>query len=273
MKYLYLALLQGLTEFIPVSSSGHLVFFQKVFGFQEPLLCFDIILHLATALAVIIFLKNDLHLIIQDTFLALKQLISGKSFIMVWQEHKNFKLGVFVCVAIIPAIIFGLLFNTIIESMFGSLRFIGVAFLCTGTVLFITKYAKQETRHDFNFKDALSIGLAQAIAIFPGISRSGLTISSGMLRGLDKNLAARFSFILSVPTIIAAGAYQLKDGIGEINISFLVLSLSFAIAFLSGYISLIFLSKLIAKAKFHYLAYYCWTMGVITIFLTVFYYK
>ncbi|MFH1062680.1 MAG: undecaprenyl-diphosphate phosphatase [Candidatus Omnitrophota bacterium] len=273
MKYIYLALLQGLTEFLPVSSSGHLVFFQKVFGFQEPLLCFDIILHLATALSVIIFLKKDLQLIIYDTVIAIKQIIKGKNFSIVWQEYNNFRLGVFVCVAIAPAIIFGLFFHAMIESMFSSLKLVGVSFLGTGTVLFITKYAKQNSRHDFNLKDALSIGLAQAVAIIPGISRSGLTISSGILRGLDRNLAARFSFILAVPTIIAAGVYKLKHGIGEINISILILTISFLVAFLSGYVCLIFLSKMIAKAKFHYFAYYCWFMGLISIFLTIFYYR
>jgi undecaprenyl-diphosphatase len=273
LKYIYLALLQGLTEFIPVSSSGHLVFYQKVLGFKEPLLCFDIILHLATALAVIIFLRKDLQLILVESFIAIKQLILGKKFTSVCKENKNFLLGIFICVSITPSIIVGLLFHKIIESMFNSLELVGVTFLCTGTILFITKYARQKNRQDLNFKDAISIGLAQCVAITPGISRSGSTIACGMLRGLDKNLAARFSFILAVPTIIAAGVYQLKHGIGEINISLSILCLSFFVAFLSGYISLIFLSKMIAKAKFHYFAYYCWFMGIISIFLAIFYYR
>jgi len=272
LKYLYLALLQGLTEFLPVSSSGHLVFYQKVFGFNEPLLCFDIILHLATALSVIVFLKNDLKNIITETFFSLKQVINGKKVIDVWQENSNLRLGVLVGIAIVPAIIFGLLFNNIIESMFGSLKLVGITFLVTGTILFLTKYTNQKTRSDLNLKDALSIGLVQAMAIIPGISRSGSTIACGMFRGLNKNLAARFSFILAVPTILAAGVYKLKHGIGEINISISIIFVAFFIAFLSGYISLIFLSKMIAKAKFHYFAYYCWMMGAISIYLTIFYY-
>jgi len=272
LEYLYLALFQGLTEFLPVSSSGHLVFYQKIFGFQEPLLCFDIILHLATALSVIVFLKNDLKKILSETFSALKQIIDGKNFLTVWQEHAMFRLGGFVCIAILPAIFVGLLFSDIIEGMFGSLRLVGLTFLITGTILFLTQFARQGNRDDFNMKDALLIGLAQAIAIVPGISRSGSTIACGMFRGLDKNLAARFSFILAVPTILAAGIYKLMHGIGEINISILVLCSSFFIAFLSGYVSLVFLSKMIAKAKFHYFAYYCWLMGGISIFLTIFYY-
>ncbi len=272
MKYLYLALLQGLTEFLPVSSSGHLVFYQKVFGFQEPLLCFDIILHLATTLSVIIFLKNDLKKIFIETFVSLKQVINGKSFVSVWQEHAMFRLGVFVFVAILPAVLFGLMFSDMIEKMFGSLKLVGVTFILTGTILFLTKFVGKNNRKDFRLKDALFIGLAQAISIIPGISRSGSTIACGMFRGLDKNLAARFSFILAVPTIIAAGIYKLMHGIGEINISIVVLGVSFFIAFLSGYVSLFFLSKMIAKAKFHYFAYYCWLMGCISIFMAVFYY-
>jgi len=272
LKYLYLALLQGLTEFLPVSSSGHLVFYQKVFGFQEPLLCFDIILHLATALSVIIFLKKDLKTIMAETFISLKQIISGKKFIFIWQENSSFRLGILIFIAILPAIVFGLLFSNIIEVMFGSLKLVGITFLFTGTILFLTKYANQKTRSEFNLKDALIVGLAQAVAIIPGISRSGSTIACGMFRGIDKNLAARFSFILAVPTIIAAGIYKLKHGIGEINLSILMIIISFCVAFLSGYISLIFLSKMIAKAKFHYFAYYCWLMGAISIYLTIFYY-
>jgi undecaprenyl-diphosphatase len=267
LKYIFLALLQGLTEFLPVSSSGHLVFYQKIFDFQEPLLLFDIILHLATALSVIVFLKKDLAVIIFDSIKGCQKIVSGEKFKTVFKMNGGFRLAVLVLLAMVPSIIFGLLLNEFADKLFGSLKVISVTFLINGGILFATKIISQGKRDKINLKDALFIGIMQAIAIFPGISRSGSTIACGIFRGLDKNSAARFSFILSVPTILAAAIFKLKDGLGAINVGFITLSFSFLVAFISGYFSLIVLSKMIARAKFHYFAYYCWLMGIISLVL------
>ncbi|MCP4650652.1 MAG: undecaprenyl-diphosphate phosphatase [PVC group bacterium] len=271
MEYFLLALFQGVTEFVPVSSSGHLVFFQRIFGFEEPMLAFDIILHLATTLAVIVFLYKDLCVMLKEVFLALKSCIKGKALREVWREFTYLRICVFMAAALIPAIIIGVALKDIIENLFGSMRFVGIAFIITGCVLFITKRLSSNNREmkNMNIKDALIIGIAQAAAIMPGISRSGMTIASGIFRGLDKNVAARFSFMLSIPTILAASVYQLKDGLGELGVSMPVMTGSFLIAFISGYIALVVLSKMISKAKFHYFSYYCWTMGIITIILSI----
>ncbi len=266
LHYLFLACLQGVTEFLPVSSSGHLVFFQEIIGFEEPLLSFDIILHLATVLAVLVFLRKDLFLMLQEWGLAFKKVAQGKSFKEVWSELEYLRMFVFVAVALIPAILVGLIFHSIIDNMFNSLRVITVSFFITGTVLFLTRgKGTPKNKRQLTLIDAFLIGLAQAVAIIPGISRSGMTISSGIFRGINKELAARFSFLLSIPTIAAAAIYKLKDGMGEISISNFELSLSFLFAFLSGYFTLLILSKMIARAKFHYFSFYCWGMGVVCI--------
>lgn len=266
LRYLFLACLQGLTEFLPISSSGHLVFFQEIIGFEEPLLSFDIILHLATVLAVIVFLRRDLYMIFKEWVLAFRKASKGVSLKEVWSELEYLRLFIYIFVALIPAILAGLFFHSVIDNMFNSLQVITVSFFVTGTILFLTKgRGDLNKKKQLTFIDSIVIGIAQAIAIIPGISRSGFTISSGIFRGLNNEMAARFSFLLSIPTIAAAAIYKLKDGLGEMSIGKLELSLSFIVAFLSGYLTLLILSKMIAKAKFHYFSFYCWGMGFVCI--------
>ncbi|MCG2712603.1 MAG: undecaprenyl-diphosphate phosphatase [Candidatus Omnitrophica bacterium] len=266
MRYLFLACLQGVTEFLPVSSSGHLVFFQEIIGLKEPLLTFDIILHLATMFSVIVFLRKDILSILKESVIAFNKVVKGTSLKEVWSEFEYLRLFVFVIAAIIPAVLIGLLFHRYIEEMFSSFQVITLSFFATGTILFFTKgKGTHDKKKQLTLIDSLIIGLAQAVAIIPGISRSGLTISSGIFRGLDKELAARFSFLLSIPTIAAAAIYKLKNGLGELSIGNLELGLSFLAAFLSGYFALSVLSKMVARAKFHYFSFYCWGMGFICI--------
>lgn len=267
MKFIFLALLQGITEFLPVSSSGHLVFYKKAFGLNEPLLIFDIILHIATALSVIVFLRKDLKLIFLESFFAINRLCRGDKFSDVWEKQNNFRTAVLVLAAFVPTVLVGLLLNQFADKLFDSLKVISITFFITGLILFSTKILKPIQKNRVNILDAFLIGIVQAIAIIPGISRSGTTISCGIFRGIEKNISARFSFILAVPTVLAAGIYKLKDGFGQLNISTVTLLVSFAVAFLSGYVSLVILSKMIARAKFHYFAYYCWLMGAACIYL------
>ncbi len=270
IQYILLAFVQGLTEFIPVSSSGHLIFFQTVLGIKEPMLVFDVMLHVATTLAVIIFLRRELLLIIQEILMVMRNCVKGEGMAQSLRQFDHAKLSVLIIIAFIPAVIFGLFFHSLIEKMFTSLRVVGVSFCITGFILFITKYSRSEKGlKQVNFTDACVIGIAQALAIIPGISRSGATISAGLYRKLDKELAAKFSFLLSLPTILAAAVYKLKDGIGQVNIDGAVLALSFITAFISGYITLVILSKMIARARFHYFSYYCWLMGIISIIISV----
>ncbi|MDR1868389.1 MAG: undecaprenyl-diphosphate phosphatase [Treponema sp.] len=192
-----LGIVQGLTEFLPVSSSGHLVLLQKIFGITEPTLFFDTMLHTGTLLAVFAVLWRDIWEI-------LKRIIQP--------------LTGFLILATIPAVAAALVFGDIIEHAFESGKFLGVCFLLTSVFLFfsemVSKHAAAGTlkkREDMNWQDAIFIGVMQAVAIAPGISRSGATISGALLRGLDRDFAARFSFLMSIPAILGAVVLQTKD--------------------------------------------------------------
>jgi len=190
-----LGVVQGLTEFLPVSSSGHLVLLQKIFGISEPALFFDTMVHAGTLAAVVVVLWKDIWAI-------LRKIVQP--------------LTAYLILATVPAVIFALLFKKNIEAAFESGRFLGPAFLLTAALLVAAELLSRQAgkRGEFkkmNWFDALVIGLLQAAAIAPGLSRSGATISGALFRKLDRDFAARFSFMLSIPAILGALVLQLWD--------------------------------------------------------------
>ena len=205
MNVLYailLGIVQGLTEFLPVSSSGHLVLLKKLFGINAPGLFFDTMLHLGTLIAVFVVLWKDIWEI-------LKKIIQP--------------LTLFIIIGTIPAVIFALIFGDIIENAFDTGKYLGFCFLITSALLitaeFLAKQGHAKKEHPGSFKnaqnmkwyDALVIGIIQAVALAPGISRSGATISGALSRKLDRDFTARFSFLLSIPAILGALVFQAKD--------------------------------------------------------------
>jgi undecaprenyl-diphosphatase len=201
---LILGVVQGITEFLPVSSSGHLVLLQKIFGIEEPVLVFDTAVHAGTLIAVLVVLRRDILNI-------LRRIVQP--------------LTLYLIIATIPAVIAALLFKRFIEGAFASGAFLGAAFLLTSALLLLseTLYRRKSTQargqDKMNWLDALVIGLLQAVAVFPGLSRSGATISAGLFRKLDRDFAARFSFLLSIPAILGALVLQVKNlaGAGTID--------------------------------------------------------
>ena len=198
---LILGVVQGITEFLPVSSSGHLVLLQKIFGITEPALVFDTAVHGGTLIAVMVVLRRDIWNI-------LRRIIQP--------------LTLYLIIATIPAVIIALLFKNLIEGAFASGAFLGFAFLVTAALLFFSdklcrRYEKDlsgkppRAQGEIKWADALIIGLLQAAAIVPGISRSGATISAALSRRLDRNFAARFPFLLSIPAILGALVLQSRD--------------------------------------------------------------
>ena len=196
-----LGAVQGLTEFLPVSSSGHLVLLQKVFGVSEPALFFDTMLHVGTLAAVFVVLWRDIWAILRRLF----QPLTG-----------------YLIIATLPAVVFALILKDTIETAFESGKFLGFAFLITSALLIISellaKWSKNGTKKSetgpagrMNWLDALIIGVLQAVAIIPGVSSSGATLSGALSRGLDRDFAARFSFLLSIPAILGALVLQVKD--------------------------------------------------------------
>jgi len=234
-----LAIVQAMTEFLPVSSSGHLALVSNLIS--SPNLFFFTALHLASLLAVLIFTRKEIV-----------NLISFR------KEYR--KLWIYLIIATIPAGIVGLLFNDQIENAFNSLLFLGTAFIFTGIVLLLTKFAR--VRGKFNWKNSLFIGLMQMIALFPGVSRSGMTISAGLFSGIDREKAARFSFLLFIPVSLAAFALELKDAYFSLS-----LAVSFLICFILSLVFLKILTILVKRGKFWIFAFYCWLIGIITLTL------
>jgi undecaprenyl-diphosphatase len=200
VQALVLALMQGVTEFLPISSSGHLIVFPKLFGWEDQGLAFDVAVHVGSLLAVLAYYRAELALIIRDT---LQNLFGGAS-----TEHS--KTGWRVVLATIPVGVVGLLFGNIIESSLRNPTYIALAMILFALLMWwIDRYNCQvRDVDDLNWKDALLIGCAQAVALMPGVSRSGMTITMALLLGLKREAAAHISFLMAIPVIVLAGAYK-----------------------------------------------------------------
>lgn len=249
IKIITLGIVQGVTEFLPVSSSGHLVILQYFFEIQEGL-TLDVFLHFGTLLAVMIVYWDD---------------IIG----MVTLKPEYRKLTYYVLLGSVPAGVIGILFEDIFEHLFSTLIVVGFALLVTGLLLWLSDRIAIEEREleDMNLVDAVVVGCAQAFAIIPGVSRSGSTIVVGLFKGLDRKLAAKYSFLLSVPVIGGATLLQVKDlvTVGLNNITLMELMIGTLSATIAGYFSIKLLLKLINQEKLSMFAYYCWILGLTVI--------
>lgn len=252
VQALVLGAVQGLTEFLPVSSSGHLVIFQHLFNLSEGPLTFDVLVHLGTLVAVFIAFWDDIAGILRRPFSKLTYLI---------------------IIGSIPAGVIGFLLAPYFEKAFQSLLVVGVGLIFTGFVLKVSEHLANskmglKLADETGYGDALFIGLLQALAIIPGISRSGSTIAAGLIAGLDRDFAARLSFLFSIPVILGAGVFQLKDvaagGIGSLDI------LPYIIGFLSaaifGYFAIKIVMQLVRSGRLSVFSYYVWIVGALVIF-------
>jgi undecaprenyl-diphosphatase len=259
-QVILLGIIQGLTEFLPVSSSGHLVFFQSLFGMKEPQIFFDVMLHLGTLLAVVVFFRTDIWKIAQGLGAILKK------------RHKNspqVKLFLLIIIATLPTGLMGILFKGWFESLFSKPKVVGGMLLITGSVLWFTRWTKKEGRplEHMRWLDAILIGIAQGVAIIPGISRSGATISTGLFLGLDRELSGKFSFLLSIPAILGATLLEFRkmDAGQELWATLIGTFIAFGI----GILSLLFLMKIIKVGKVFSFSYYCWSLGIIMIIFSL----
>ena len=249
IEVVILSVIQGLTEWLPISSSGHLVVFQQVFGIEAPLLL-DIMLHFGTLIVIIIVFQKEILKII-------KALINRD-----FKSEKG-KLGLLLIIGSIPIAIIGMIFFDIIESFFSNLFVVGIALVLSGFIIFFSE--KRLGKKKITLLDSFLIGIAQAIALIPGISRSGVTISVGLLGRIDRHKVFNYSFLLAIPAILGATIFESKELIlGTIDP--ILLSLGIIISTAIGYVSLIFLNKIIIMEKFHLFAYYCWLFGILVIF-------
>jgi undecaprenyl-diphosphatase len=250
-----LGVIQGVTEFFPVSSSGHLVLFQNLFGLKEPQIFVDVMLHVGTLISLVVFLRQELLRLFKGFLLLVKKP----------QEHyadPSVKLLFSLAVASIPTALMGYFFSDFFESLFASLRTVGVALVFTGCFLFLTRWARPRKR---NFlAHPFIIGVLQGAAIVPGFSRSGLTIGGAMFLGWKREDAARFSFLLSIPAIGGAALFQLRK-IDPGSQPWPIILTGVAVSAVVGYIALSLLVSVINRGKFHVFSYYCFMIGIAAI--------
>jgi undecaprenyl-diphosphatase len=268
LQSIILGIIQGITEFLPISSSAHLVITPYLLGWHIPAqdaFIFDVLVQLGTLLAVIIYFRKDLYRIIVSV---INGLIHRQPF-----SDPMSRLGWLLVLATIPAVIAGALFKNLVEQAFGSPLAAALFLLGTALLLVIAERLGKRARQldTITWVDALIIGLFQMVSLFPGISRSGSTISGGMIRNLDRPTAARFSFLMSVPVMIGAGVLAVLDLIKTPNFSMQIPSLiaGFIISAIVGYLSIRWLLSYLVKRPLYLFAIYC---VVVSIVVLIFYF-
>jgi len=235
----FLGILQGLTEFLPISSSGHLVIGQKLLGLTTPPVFFDVFVHLGTLLAIICYFKQRI--------------------IAFYQKKDNLKL---IIIGSLPACLAGFFLNNFLEVIFSSLKGVGFSLLITAGLLFSSLFTQGRKRvGELRGKDSLIIGLFQALALFPGVSRSGSTVTAGLWRGLKRKAAFNFSFFLGAPAFLAALILQLAE-FGATDGQLKAGLAGFVFAFFSGLVSLKLFEKVVLKGKLFFFSLYCLFLGL-----------
>lgn len=253
-----LGIVQGLTEFLPVSSSGHLVLFQRFLGLEEPGVTLEVLLHFGTLLSVFwVFRKDFIDL------LSFHRSLYQRRFLLL------------LIIGVIPTGIIGILFKSRVESAFQSTMIVGIMLLVTGGLVWLINSISSGEKDikKMRYTDALWIGVMQGLAVIPGISRSGSTIAGALWRGLERETAVRYSFMLSSPVILGATLLEAgemyKTGIESMMLWNYAVGGLFA--FLFGIFAIRFFINLLAKKRFHYFSYYCWIIGIVTIILSLVY--
>lgn len=235
-----LGIVQGLTEFLPISSSGHLRIVPAFFGWEDPGAAFTAVIQLGTMAAVVLFFRADLLRIARTWFASLRDPSR--------RRELDARVGWYLILATIPISIFGLAFSDQIENGARDLYLIGIMLIVFGIVLLIAEKVSTRERDLTNItgRDALVVGFAQALALVPGVSRSGATITAGLLLGFDRVAAARFSFLLSVPAVVLSGLFEMRhviDGTAEGAVGVAPTAVATVLAFITGYASIAFLLK------------------------------
>ena len=269
LQALLLGIVQGLTEFLPISSSGHLVLVQHLFGLHEAQLSFDVSVHVGTLAAVVIYFRKDIFNILMGLLAAIKKAdASGDTN----EAHgAQVRLAGLIIIGSIPTAAIGLILHGHADRLFTSPPLTGAMLLLTGGLLFATRPISREpstagrSLQELTLKDALLMGVTQGFAVIPGISRSGSTIAIGILTGIRHETAARFSFLLSIPAVTGAALLVLKDAIQQGDIHLPTCLLGGMIALVVGYAALALLVYLVQKGRLYLFAPYCWAVGGLTL--------
>lgn len=257
VKAIVLGVIQGLTEFLPISSSGHLVIGSKLLNFEQQGVVFDVFLHLGTLLAVVLVFRKEIKAMVLAPF----QHFLGRGDA---ESRRHLLWDLYVVVGTLPAVIVGLFFKESIESLFTSLYVVFSMLLVTAAIMIVTPHLR-ERKVALNVPRSFLIGCAQACAILPGLSRSGSTIFAGMAMGLNRELVARFSFIMSIPAILGAVVLQLPELLDSppSTDSLVNLVAGTVMAALSGYFAIVLLLDIVRRNRLQYFGYYCLVVAFI----------
>jgi undecaprenyl-diphosphatase len=257
IKTIILGLIQGLTEWLPISSTGHLRIAERIMGLEAPIL-FDVTLHIGTLIVILVFFAKDIKNILQA--------LARFDF-----KTEDGRLIPLIVVGTIPTALIGLVFSSTVETVFSNILPIAVAFIICGTILYASKTAKEE-KGNITYLEALAIGTAQGIATIPGISRSGTTIALALIMGIKSEKAFKFSFLLSVPAIFGAlglTVYTQHDELAGAGLGLIEIVAGVIVAMVVGLFALKLLWKILNRKKFYLFAFYCWILGMALLALSL----
>lgn len=271
IEAIILGVVQGLTEFLPVSSSGHLVLFQHLFGLEEPAMLFDICLHGGTLVAVVTVLFKDIREMAVTLVMLPARIRRAGSLSALWRADPAFRMMALICIGSVPTAIIGIAFKNIVHHLFASPLLVGVMLILTGFLLWMTRRMGQTGRpvQLMSPRDALIIGLVQGLAITPGISRSGATISAALFLGMDRKVAGRYSFLLSIPAILGALLLSVLSPELHSSIPLGTILMGTGIAAVVGGLALVVLLRVVDQGRLYWFAPYCGLAGLITVVVSV----
>lgn len=268
-----LGLVQGLAEFLPISSSGHLALLQQAFGIHEDkVLLFAVLLHVGTLISVFIVYWKDIWELIVELCLTIRDLCTGKGLRLA--ERPIRKLGVMIIVATIPTAIIGLVFSDFFDSLYNSVIPIGVGLIITGFLLIFAEKKGEGNRgiQQMNFRNAIFIGLVQGVAICPGISRSGSTLFGSLICNLDRKFAVKFVFLISIPSILGSAVLEapaaLEAGVKAAEVGPVLVGM--LVAAVSGLVAIKTMIKIVSDKKLSYFSYYVWVLGLFVVLYGIF---
>lgn len=271
IESIILGLVQGLSEFLPISSSGHLAISQHFFGIEgESVLAFAVLLHLGTLISLVAVYYRVIWELIIELFATVKDLVTGKGLQI--NKNETRKLGVMIVVATIPTGLMGVFFNDFFAGLYNSVPAIGFCLIITGCFLWLAERMGQKEKNvrEMKITDALFVGLCQGIAIVPGISRSGATIVGSLFSGLNRQLAVRFAFLISLPAILGAVILEAPAAFSEglDRQMLLIVAAGVATAAISGYIAIKTMIRVVSNKKLYIFSFYTWIAGGLVLLYT-----
>jgi len=270
LKFIILGIVQGLTEFLPISSSAHLVIIQHLFGIDKNVVFLDVVLHLGTLCSLLFFLREDIFVLISSFLVALSDILLRRRIFYVWKYDSNFRLCIYILVSTALTGYLAINLRTYFEKLFYFIPLVIAALIVNGIILLSTKnllYGQRDLRH-ITIRDAIIFGIVQVFALAPGISRSGLTISLLLFRNIKNESAFKFSFLVSIPIVAGAFVVSIKDFMGDTSsLPLVYLVVSFLLSFFTGIFSLFILRKILKQNSFYKFSFYSFCLAILVLLL------